>query len=359
MATRRRESSAAKVRDLSTLLVAPTASLLEAMAVIDREGIELVFVAEKGGRVLGTLSDGDVRRAILSGHPLDARGGVRHAMQSKFTSVGPRVGRAEVLDRMRALGISAVPVLGKDGKMEALHHLYELIGASAKPNAAVIMAGGRGTRLGELTATTPKPMLAVAGRPILERLVLQLVGHGIRRIYLAISYLGHVIEEHFGDGSRFGCEIRYLRERHPLGSGGPLSLVARFEKEHPVVVMNGDLVTELDVTRLVRFHDHGRYVATMCLRTHQVQIPFGVAEVRDDELLSLREKPREDYLINAGVYVISPELLPLVPKRTEFPMTSLFDLCFARKKRVGAHLLDGDWIDIGHPESLRHARTGA
>lgn len=353
-----RSRKAAPARDLAKLLVRPEASLLQAMAVIDREGIELAFVAERGGRVVGTLSDGDVRRAILAGRPLDAAGGASKAMQPKFTWVDRRVGRAEVLDRMRALGISAVPVLDEDGAMEGIHLLYELIGATAKPNAAVIMAGGKGTRLGALTQHVPKPMLPVAGRPILERLVLQLVGHGVRRIYLAINYLGHVIEEHFGDGSAFGCEIRYLREKQPLGSGGALSLVEKLEREHPVVVMNGDLVTEVDISRLLHFHEAGGYAMTMCLRGHQVQIPFGVADVKGDEVVALREKPQQDYLINAGVYVVSPEVVSLVPKRQEFPMTSLLDLCFERRLRIGAHVLDGDWLDVGHPEQLRRARTG-
>lgn len=345
-------------RDLSKLLVRPEATLLEAMAVIDREAIEHAFVADEQGRVIGTLTDGDVRRAILAGNPLDVAGGAGRAMQPKFTSVGRHVGRAEVLDQMRALGISAVPVLDAQGVMEGVHRLHELIGATKKPNAAVIMAGGKGTRLGALTKHVPKPMLPVAGRPILERLVLQLVGHGVRRIYLAINYLGQVIEEHFGDGTRFGCAIDYLRETEPLGSGGALSLLGDRENEHSIVVMNGDLVTELDVSRLLHFHESGGYAVTMCLRGYRVDIPFGVAEVNGDELVGLREKPQHDYLINAGVYVVSPETLPLVPARQEFPMTSLFDLCFERSLRVGAHVIDGDWLDVGHPEQLRRARTG-
>jgi dTDP-glucose pyrophosphorylase len=357
-AKRAKPGATAGARDLTKLLVRPEATLLEAMRVIDREGIELAFVAEQGRRVVGTLSDGDVRRTILAGYPLGASNGVAMAMNKKFTSVDGRVGRAEVLDRMRGLGISAVPVLDGEGLMEGIHLLHELIGATTKPNAAVIMAGGRGTRLGPLTKNVPKPMLPVAGRPILERLVLQLVGHGVRRIYLAINYLGHVIERHFGDGSEFGCSINYLREKQPLGSGGALSLLGKRETDYPLVVMNGDLITELDISRLLHFHETGSYAVTMCLRGHQVQIPFGVAEVRGDELVALREKPQQDYLINAGVYVVSPDVIGFVPKRREFPMTDLFDLCFARKLRVGAHVIDGDWLDVGQPEQLRRAQTG-
>lgn len=342
-------------RNVKNLLVLPTATLLEAMAVIDREAIELAFVADSRGRVLGTLSDGDVRRAILKGMPLD-QPGAEQAMHRNFTWVGPHVGRAEVLDLMRSLGISVVPVLDEGGVITGIHLLYELIGASPKPNVAVIMAGGKGTRLRPLTYDIPKPMLPVAGRPILERLVLQLVGSGIRRIYLAVNYLGHVIERHFGDGRRFGCEIRYLREKKPLGTGGPLSLLPKRDRAQPVLVMNGDLVTEVDLSRLLRFHDEGGFAMTVSLKPWQVEVPFGVGEVQGDQLIGIREKPQQQHLINAGIYVVSPKTFALVPANTELTMLDLFEKCRARRWRVGAFQMDGDWVDVGQHDTLKRAR---
>ncbi len=345
---------AAPERDLRQLLLRTDASLLDAMRVIDREGIELAFAADAKGRVVGTLSDGDVRRAILRGTPLDAPA-VGKAMNPKFTSLGPKAGRAEALDLMRSLGISVIPVLDSDKQLIGLHLLYELIGAAPKPNAAVIMCGGKGTRLRPLTYDIPKPMLPVAGRPILERLVLQLVGSGVRDIFLAINYLGDVIEEHFGDGRRFGCSIRYLREKKALGTAGALSLLPKDAKKHAVLVTNGDIVTEFDVSALLRFHAQGGFGLTCALKPFQSEVPFGVADVNGDELVGMREKPREQHLVNAGIYLIEPAALSLVPKDREFTMPELIEAAMKRWK-VGAFQLSGEWIDVGRHETLKQAR---
>ena len=343
-----------KRRDLRTLTISPEDSLLRAMEVIDRGGIEVAFVVDAKQHVVGTLTDGDIRRAILRGTALDAPS-VGKAMRKNFTSVGRAATRAEVLDMMRARNISQVPVLDDARRLAGLHLLQELLGASEKENAVVIMAGGQGVRLRPLTEHVPKPMLTVAGRPILERIVLHLVGYGIREIYLSINYLGHVIEDHFGDGSAFGCRIRYLREKKPLGTGGPLALLPKIA-DAPVLVMNGDLVTQANIDRILEFHTEGAYVATACLRPYQVEVPFGVAEVRGTELVAFREKPTEQMLINAGIYVLSKRALAMVPKNAPFPITGVFDRCLAKKLRVGAHVLDGDWMDVGRHDELRKAR---
>lgn len=342
-------------RDLHRLLLRPDSTLMRAMEVIDREAIELAFVADAGNRIVGTLSDGDVRRAILRGAPLDCPA-VGEAMHRAFTWVGREAGRAEVLDLMRSLGISVVPVLDERRQLVGLHLLHELIGAGVKPNVAVLMAGGKGTRLRPLTYDIPKPMLPVAGRPILERLVLQLVGAGIRQIYLAINYLGDAIERHFESGARFGCDILYLRETRALGTCGALSLLPPKARRAPVLVMNGDLVTDIDVTRVLRFHDDGDFFLTTVLKPYQVEIPFGVAEVQGQRLLSIREKPQDQHLVNTGVYVLSPKAVSLVPKDREYTMPELIETCLRRRKSVGAFQMEGDWVDVGRHETLRQAR---
>ena len=348
-------SNAEGHRDFQRLLIRPEATLFEAMEMIERESIELVFVADDRGRVLGTLSDGDVRRAILRGAALHAPG-VRAAMNPNFRWVSTEVGRAEALDLMKSLEIGVVPVLDESGVIVGLHLLYDLIGAHEKPNVAVLMAGGRGTRLLPLTSDTPKPMLLVAGRPILERLVLQLVGSGIRTIYISINYLGHVIENHFKDGAKFGCEIHYVREDKPLGTGGALSLLPKTCRRNPMIVMNGDIITEVDVSRLLRFHEDGGFAMTACLRPWQTEIPFGVAEVEGDALIGIREKPKQQHLVNTGVYAVSDKAVQLIPEATEFTMPDLIERCFSRQFKVGAFQMQGDWIDVGRPDTLKQAR---
>lgn len=342
------------IRALARLCVKPDATVVEAMRAINDGGQAVAFVCGGRGRVLGLLTDGDLRRALLDGAGLDSRC-LLQAMRRDFASVRPEAGRAEALDLMRARHIEQLPVLDAKGRLVGLHTLHNLLGATARPNVAVIMAGGRGTRLYPITQHLPKPMVTVAGRPILERLVLHLVGYGIRRIYLSVNYLAEMIEAHFGDGAAFGCEIRYLRETQPLGTGGPLALLPE-RPAHPMLVMNGDLVTQVDVARLLAFHEQGRFVATFGLRTHSIEVPFGVATVRGDRVVGLREKPTERLCVNAGIYVIDPALTELIPRDREFPITELFASCLRRRLPLGAHMIEDEWVDVGRPQELRRAR---
>ncbi len=348
-------SHEAKQREqLSRLTIGADATILEALRRIDEGSEAILFVRDEPGRVIGALTDGDLRRAILRGAALESRS-LRDAMRRDFVWVQPQTGRAEVLDLMRARQIGQVPILDDRGRLCGLHTVRQMISVAERPNRALLLAGGRGTRLHPITSTLPKPMVTVAGRPILERLVLHLMSCGIRRFSLSVHYLAHVIEEHFGDGSRFGCQIEYLKETEPLGTGGPLSLLQP-PPTIPLLVLNGDLVTQCDVGRLLDFHSDGGYAATLGVRPFAVEVPYGVAVVEGERLVGLREKPTERMLINAGVYVLSPEALALAPVRQEYPITELFERCLQEDLPVGAHFLQEDWLDVGRPDELRRAR---
>ncbi|HXT16684.1 MAG TPA: nucleotidyltransferase family protein [Gemmatimonadaceae bacterium] len=339
---------------LSNLCVRNTATLFEALQAIDSGAESIVFVCDESGKIIGSLSDGDVRRALLSGAAL-SDSCLERVMNRQFAWVTPSAGRAEVLDIMRARDVGQLPVLDEHGRLCGLHTVGQIMSAAHRTNAAVILAGGRGTRLHPLTETVPKPMVTVAGRPILERLVLHLMSCGIRTIYISVNYLAHVIEEHFGDGSRFGCRIEYLREDQPLGTGGPLALVKDRVSE-PVVVMNGDLVTQCDVGAMLDFHTQGGYTVSMGLRRYCFTVPFGVARVQGERLRELIEKPTERELINAGVYVLSPEVLQHIPRGREYPITELFNYCLREALPAGAFLIEEEWVDVGQHHELQRAR---
>ncbi len=342
---------------LARLCVKPDATILDALRVVDAGGHAIAFVCGGRGKVLGLLTDGDLRRALLGGAHLDSRV-LPDAMRRDFAFVRPDAGRADALELMRARHIEQLPILDAEQRLVGLHTLHELIGRVERPNWAVIMAGGRGTRLWPITQHVPKPMVHVAGRPILERLVLHLVGHGIRHIWLAVNYLHEMIEEHFGDGRNFGCEIRYLHEPQALGTGGPLALLPE-RPLHPLLVMNGDLVTQADIGRMLEFHERGKYTATFGLRPYGVDIPFGVATVQGDRVVELREKPTERMHISAGIYVLSPKLLRHVPADREYPITELFATCLRRGWPLGAHVIEDEWLDVGRPSELSKARGTA
>ncbi len=324
-------------------------SLRDGMVAMEKTGMEIALVIDEQGRLVGTLTDGDIRRALLGGGGIEEL--VLLYVQRDFTSVGAKADRAEVLELMQARGIRQIPIVDKNGAPVGMHLMHELIGQSEKPNWAVIMAGGLGTRLRPITEKIPKPMIKVAGRPILERIVLHLVGFGFREIFLAVNYLGHVIEEHFGNGSRFGCRIHYLREDEPLGTGGALALLPECPT-HSVLVMNGDLVTQVKADELLDYHSRGEFKATVGMRRYLHSVPFGCLSLTEDgDVICLEEKPVLERWINAGIYVLSPAVIGCVPKRF-YPITELLEGLIKDGQRIGAFEILDDWVDVGQKEQL-------
>jgi len=340
-------------KDIEKYVIGPGQTIRQAMVSIDNNWQEVTFVEDHARKLIGVITDGDIRRGLLRG--LSMNSPAVEVMNNKFRSVSHEEDRVAVLDMMKALGIRQMPVLDEAGKIIGIHFLRELLGAKIRPNSAIIMAGGKGMRLRPLTENCPKPMIMVAGRPILERVILHLVGSGIREIFIAVNYLGHMIEEHFGDGARFGCAIHYIREDQPLGTGGALSLLPESLTD-PVVVMNGDHVTQVDINKMLEFHKREQVEATIGAQTYQVEIPYGVLEIEGERLVSLTEKPTNQFLINTGIYVLSPSVLPLVPANTEFPITELFERLLAEQRPIGVHHIEEDWIDVGRHEELHRAR---
>lgn len=332
--------------------VSPDASILEAMRVIDSTAIATTIVCHDM-KVLGILTDGDIRRALLKGAGL--HDSIDPFYSKNFVKVSPEDKRADVLDLMQARVIEQIPVVNTEGSLVGIHTLHGLLGNRKKPNRALIMAGGKGTRLGKLTQSIPKPMIKVAGRPILERLILHLVGHGIRSIYVSVNHLSHVIEDYFGDGSKWGCEIIYLRETTPLGSGGALSLINEALTE-PLILMNGDLLLEMDISEMIRLHDENNFYLTVGVHSYAHEVPYGCIEIKNNRVVTLEEKPLITKTVNAGVYILSPEAVNSVPKNTYYPATAIIEEALDFEKHCGAYRLDGDWIDIGEPDQLRKAR---
>ncbi|HEY0710135.1 MAG TPA: nucleotidyltransferase family protein [Polyangia bacterium] len=337
---------------LEDALVRDDQRLLDVLWALERGSLSIALVVDNNKRLRGLFTDGDLRRLILRGVAVDSP--LFPHIKSSFVSVGPDAGRAEVLELMKARQLGQVPIVDQTGTLLGLHRLHDLIGVALRPNRAVIMAGGRGTRLLPLTERIPKPMLTVAGRPILERLVLHLMSFGIRHITLSINYLGHVIEEHFGDGSTLGCHIEYLRETKPLGTGGALSLLAE-RPQHPFIVMNGDLVTQANLGSMLDFHARGGQSGTMGIRRYQHTIPFGCVRLNGDRITACEEKPQLQETINTGMYVLSPDMLDLIPREVDFGMPALFQAALTEGKLLRAFPFEDEWIDVGQKSELARA----
>lgn len=333
------------------------ASLRSAIAVIQERSASICLLVESDGRLVGTVSDGDVRRAFVGGASLDEP--ALPWATTRPATVTEGVDRSAVLDLMRALGVPQIPEIDVEGRVVRLHLLKEIVGGPARGNTAVILAGGKGTRLRSVAGDLPKPMVPVAGRPILERLVLHLVGAGIEDIRLAVGYGADVIAEHFGDGRAFGCRITYLREEEPRGTAGPLrALLDEGLPSEPLVVLNGDLVTSFSVSGLLAAHHATRASLTVAVTEYSHEVPFGVLRTAeaDGRVLGLDEKPTWTGTVNAGIYAVDPALVEAIPAGRAVPMTELIERCVERGDVVAAWRVVGEWHDIGQPQDLARAR---
>ena len=339
--------------NISELCIAPSTTLYEALSVIGKYGTMIALVTDSERKLLGVLTDGDVRRALINHNDLNCP--VEKFMSRKFAYVKTDVNRAAALDKMKAMVLRQLPVLDDEGKIAGLHLLSELIGSVTKPNIAVIMAGGKGERLRPITENIPKPMLKVAGRPILEHIILHLAGSNVREIYIAVNYLGEMIEDYFKDGSAYGCSIKYIKEEKPLGTIGALSLLPE-KPDRPLIVLNGDLITQFDVDGMLHHHTIGKYKMTVGVHDYRIRIPYGVFELDNEQVTGISEKPEQHFVVNGGIYIISPELLERIPKNENFLTTELISSCLSKKEKVGVYFVEGDWIDVGQHQHLAQAR---
>ena len=340
-------------KEKNGLFIKPQASLLEAMAMMDKNSEQLLIVTDEDKHLIGVVTDGDIRRAILSGKNLQEK--IESAMNSS-----PRVAkegelRSALIRRMKDLQLHFLPKIDDQNKVIDVLKFSDLAVPGSAKNRIVIMAGGQGTRLGVLTRDCPKPMLRMGGKPMLEILIELLASFGFYDFVISVHYLKEQIIDYFGDGSKFGVDISYLHEDEPLGTAGVLSSL-ELPDDEPFLVINGDIYTDMDFSQLMDSHHESGCFATMCVREFSYQIPFGVVKTSENDKVSeIEEKPELKYLINAGIYVFAPSVISLIPRNKFFLMTSLFEELLNTKKSVNSYFIDGFWLDIGHQDDLERA----
>jgi dTDP-glucose pyrophosphorylase len=333
--------------------VLPDASIREAMQTIEESELRIAVVTTPDDKLRGVVTDGDIRRGILDGLSLERP--VTDVM-NEDPVVARREGDPErIAQLMTENRVHQVPVVDAGGQVVRLMTIDEVVEPEKRSTPVVVLAGGLGTRLRPLTDDCPKPLVEVEGVPILETLLEQLAGQGFRDVYLSVNYKAQMIEEHFGDGADWGLQIEYLREKKRLGTAGPLSLLPDRPSE-PVLVLNGDLLTTMNFGRLVDFHDEQAAMATMGVRRHRTEIPYGVVEIEDRRITDLEEKPSEEYFVNSGVYVLEPEALGEIPDDAFFDMPELFQRLVDEDRAVSAYPIQKYWRDIAHQEDLEQAQ---
>jgi len=329
------------------------ASLHQAICCLDESALQIAVVVSEGGLLVGTLTDGDIRRGLLRGLALSSP--VESIIHRDPLVVPPQWGRDIVLQLMQANKIHQLPVVDECRRVVGLHLWDELLAPSRRTNLMVIMAGGRGTRLGPHTENCPKPLLPVGGKPMLEHIIERAKAEGFDHFVLAIHYLGHMIEEHFGDGRSLQVQIEYLREQSPLGTGGALGLLLT-RPEEPFLVTNGDVLTDIRYGELLDFHNRHSASATMAVRLHEWQHPFGVVKTEGVDIVGFEEKPVSRSHINAGIYVLEPHVIDLIDKGEHCDMPTLFARLQEKPARTIVYPMHEPWLDVGRPADLERAR---
>lgn len=333
------------------LLIGPRATVREAIAAIDAGVAHLALVVDGDRRVLGTVTDGDVRRALLHGVELDDP--VEPIVHRDPVTAPRGTAQDELLRLMTEHGVEQVPLLEDARVVDVV--LVKDMAQPAAGHPVVIVAGGEGKRLRPLTDDRPKPMLEVGGKPLLEHVLERVRDAGFSKAFLLVGYRAEAIEAHFGDGSAVGLDVEYVHEPEPRGSAGGLHFV-REELDRPFVVLNADLVTGVNFEALLRFHQAEANVVTVGVKQYVLEVPYGVVELAGTAVSAVREKPELRFLVNAGIYALSPEAVDYLPDRTgEVHMTELIDAALAAGARVGSFPVHEHWLDIGHVADYERA----
>lgn len=335
------------------ILLKKESTIKDALVMLNNEGLQIVLVIDNQRKLIGTISDGDIRRGLLDKKTLDSS--VLEIMNSKFIYAKKNQGEIFALEIMKKNSINQLPILDDFGRVIDLFLLKDLINIPLeKKNAVVIMAGGEGKRLRPLTENCPKPMLEVGGKPMLQTILESLIESGFKKFFFSVNYLKERIIDYFGDGSKWNVEIQYLIEDKPLGTAGSLTLLPK-NLSDPIIVMNGDILTKFDPKKLIEFHNENASYATICVRDNETIVPFGVIESNGIELTKIIEKPTYNNLVSAGVYTFDPEVIGILSEEKKIDIPDLILLLKKMDKRVLICPIHEYWLDIGRRETLTEA----
>lgn len=338
--------------DWQAAVVDTSLDLHGAIVALDRIGLQILMVASDDRQLLGTITDGDIRRALLKGHALTTP--AHEVMHKTPMVVGPDLDRASVLNLMRVNKIHQLPIVNAEGRLLGLHLWDQVLAPPLRDNTVVLMAGGFGKRMMPYTETRPKPMLEVGGKPLLQHAIERAKADGFRRFLITLHYLPEIIRKHFGDGTALDVQIDYVTEDQPLGTAGALSLLPD-RPTQPFIVANGDILTDVRFSDMLDFHSNLGASATMAVREHEYHNPFGVVQTDGMDITGFEEKPVWRTKINAGLYVIDPEALDLLEPNAHCNMPGLFERFRALGRRTIVYPMHETWMDVGNPQDLLNA----
>jgi dTDP-glucose pyrophosphorylase len=336
------------------VLLPPKATIRKAIEIIESGAMKIALVVDENFKLLGTLTDGDLRRAILAGKGLEDN--IEFIYYRTPTTCGVNDSKEKILQLAVAHKLYQIPVVDRDGRIVGVAEVDELLKPSHHKNKVVLMAGGLGTRLSPLTDTTPKPMLHVGNKPILETIIENFSKYGYNEIVISVNYKSELIQDYFGDGDQFGVNITYVHESKRMGTAGALSLI-RESLTDPFFVMNGDLLTNINFEHMHDYHLSHDAVATMAVREYDFQVPYGVVNVSEGRIISIEEKPTHKFFVSAGIYMLSPEVLNRIPNDVFFDMPTLFEKLICEQQSAVSFPIREYWLDIGRMGDYERANN--
>jgi len=340
------------MKSIDNIIVNKNSLILDVLQILNTTSKQVVLVVDEDKKLLGTISDGDIRRALLDGKALDSS--IIDIYFSNPTVANINDTKEKILNLCTSKKIHQIPIVDNNGIVIGLESINELIKKSTKPNKVILMVGGLGTRLKPLTNTTPKPMLHVGGKPILETIVETFASYGYSNIVMCVNYKSKIIQDYFGDGHKFGVNIEYILEDKRMGTAGALSLLDKKPNE-AFFVMNGDILTNINFEHLHNAHLNATTAATMCTREYEIQIPYGVVNSVENRISSIVEKPIQKFSVSAGIYMLEPACIDLIPKDDFYDMPTLFDELIIKEKGILPFPIDEYWLDIGRIEEYERA----
>ncbi len=336
------------------VLIRPEATLRDTIEVIDRAALQIALVVDRDETLVGVVTDGDIRRALIKG--LSLQHPVREVMNKRPKVAGLQDSKAQLIAMMEGHHLYQLPVVDEQGRVVRLESLQALYKQPLFPNAVFLMAGGFGKRLKPYTDDCPKPLLEIGGKPILETIIENFVKSGFRQFFIAVHYLAEQIKDYFGDGSRWGISISYIDEIEPMGTAGAIGLLSADLPDVPLIVMNGDILTQIDFSRLLAYHNEQQAIATMCVRQYEYQIPYGVVTLEHQRVVGIEEKPLQSCLANAGIYVLDHSLIKCIAEQKTLDMPSLFNQQIALGETVSMFPVNDYWLDIGREADFLRAQ---
>lgn len=342
------------MKAIKNIKLLKSSTIKEALKIIDSGAMQIAIVVDENDTLIGTITDGDIRRGLLNGLELSSL--IEPIIYKTPTTASLSDTKEDILKKALAKKLHQIPVVDDENRVVGIKEIEELVSPAIKPNKVVLMVGGLGTRLRPLTEETPKPMLMVGNKPILQTIVEKFAEYGFVNIIMCVNYKSNIIQDYFKDGSAFGVKIEYVLETQRMGTAGALSLLKEIPNE-PFFVMNGDLLTNVNFEHLCHYHLSHNAMATMCVREYDFQVPYGVVNIHDSKIVSIKEKPVYKFFVSAGIYMLNPETIYSIDKDKFFDMPILFEKLIEQGDNTLSFPIREYWLDIGRMEEYEKANS--